>query len=87
MAYAGQRFASRLLAAMKGKKDVVECAFVQNNLTAAPFFSTKCLLGPEGVEELIPLGEISEFEQDVMDKMVPDLVAQAKKGVEFVSKA
>lgn len=40
MAYAGQVFTSRLLAAMAGEKDVVECTFVENNLTAAPFFST-----------------------------------------------
>lgn len=107
-AYAGQRFASRLLEAMKGKKDVVECTFVQNDITAAPFFSTRvcatvhkvvvlpssnvlvymqCRLGPNGVEEILPVGDISPFEKDVMDKMVTDLVAQAKKGVEFVSKA
>jgi hypothetical protein len=27
--------------AMSGKSDVVECAFVENNLTSAPFFSSK----------------------------------------------
>lgn len=42
MAYAGQRFASRLLEAMSGKKDVIECTFVENSLTEAPFFSTPC---------------------------------------------
>ncbi len=41
MAYAGNYFASRLLKAMKGDTNVVECSFVDNNLTAAPFFSTK----------------------------------------------
>ena len=29
------------MAAMAGEKDVVECAFVQNELTSAPFFATK----------------------------------------------
>jgi len=42
MAYAGQRFTSRLLEAMSGKKDVIECTFVENSLTEAPFFSTPC---------------------------------------------
>lgn len=40
MAYAGQMFTSRLLDAMSGNKNVVECTFVENNLTASPFFST-----------------------------------------------
>ena len=39
-AYAAQRFASRLLAAIGGEKNVVECTFVENKLTAAPFFAT-----------------------------------------------
>lgn len=39
-AYAGQTFTSRLLAAMGGEPNVVECSFVENTLTPAPFFST-----------------------------------------------
>ena len=39
-AYAGQTFASKLLAAISGEPNVVECSFVENTLTAAPFFST-----------------------------------------------
>lgn len=85
MAYAGQIFTSRLLAAMSGEKNVVECAFVENNLTSAPFFSTPVRLGPNGVEEVMSPGKLSEGEQKIMDAMIPDLVAQAKKGVEFVA--
>lgn len=39
-AYAGQIFTSRLLAAISGEANVVECSFVENTLTPAPFFST-----------------------------------------------
>jgi len=84
MAFAGQQFTSRLLAAMAGEKNVVECAFVENNLTSAPFFSTPIRLGPNGVEEVLPYGKLSAAEQKTLDAMIPDLVAQAKKGVEFV---
>lgn len=83
MAYAGQRFASRLMAAMKGEKDVVECTFVENNLTAAPFFSTPVRLGPNGAEEIMSFGKISAFEQEGLDAMLPDLIKQAEKGVAF----
>ena len=84
MAYAGHVFTSRLLEAMGGTKNVVENAFVENNLTSAPFFATPCLLGPNGVEEVRHFGKLSAFEQKGLDAMLPDLIAQAKKGVEFV---
>lgn len=84
MAYAGQQFTSRLLRALDGEKDVIECAFVENNLTAAPFFSSRIRLGRNGVEEVLPFGKLSAFEQKGLDEMLPDLIAQAKKGVDFV---
>ncbi len=41
-------------------------------------------LGKNGVEEVLHFGKLSAFEQKGLDAMLPDLVAQAKKGVEFV---
>lgn len=84
MAYAAQRFASRLLAAIGGEKNIVECTFVENKLTAAPFFATPVLLGPNGAEEVRSFGPLSAYEQKALDAMLPDLISQAKKGVEFV---
>ena len=74
------------MSAMSGEKDVVECTFVENDLTSAPFFSTKVRLGPNGAEEVLPFGALSKFEQDSLDKLVPDLIVQANKGVSFVTK-
>jgi malate dehydrogenase len=85
MAYAGQRFTSRLLEAMGGKSDVVECTFVENDLTPCTFFSTPCRLGPNGVEEVLSFGDLSDSEKSTLDAMIPDLKAQAQKGVDFVS--
>jgi malate dehydrogenase len=85
MAFAGQRFASRLLEAMAGKSDVVECTFVENDLTPCTFFSTPCKLGPNGVEEVLGYGALSASEQATFDAMIPDLQAQAQKGVDFVT--
>ena len=65
MAYSGAHFAGRLLSAMAGEKDVIECTFVENSLTAASFFATPCRLGPNGVEEVLPFGALSAFEQTV----------------------
>jgi malate dehydrogenase len=40
-AYAGSKFASSILQAMSGVDNIVECSFVENNLTESPFFATK----------------------------------------------
>lgn len=47
-------------------------------------FSLQVRLGPNGVEEVLHYGTLSAAEQATLDAMIPDLVAQAKKGVEFV---
>jgi malate/lactate dehydrogenase len=77
----------KVLAALGGAEDIVECAFVANDLTAAPFFSTPVRLGPNGIEEVMHFGQLSVFEQGVLDAMVPDLVGAAQKAVEFVAAA
>ncbi|EWM27487.1 malate dehydrogenase [Nannochloropsis gaditana] len=87
MAYAGYLFTAKLLQALKGEKDVVACAFVENTLTAAPFFAAPVTLGKEGVEKVHALGSLSAMEQEALEKALPDLLAQAKKGVEFVQNA
>ena len=86
MAYAAWKFTSRLLEAMSGKKDVFDYAFVENNLTESPFFSTKVRLGANGIEEVLPFGTLSAFEKEGMNKMLPDLMSQVKKGQDFVTK-
>jgi hypothetical protein len=42
-------------------------------------------LGPNGVEAVLPYGTLSAYEQEVLDKLVPDLIVQAKKGIDFVN--
>ena len=69
---------------MSGVKNIKECSFVEKSLTATPFFSPPVTLGPNGIEEIHPFGPLSSYEQGVLDKMLPDLIAQGKKGFEFV---
>ncbi|EGZ15476.1 hypothetical protein PHYSODRAFT_286325 [Phytophthora sojae] len=83
MAYAGARFTTRLLDAMNGAKDVVECSYTQNDVTKLPFFSTPVTLGPNGVEQVHHFGELSAVEQANFDEMIVALEAQIKKGVDF----
>jgi hypothetical protein len=44
----------------------------------------KVKLGTDGIDEIQHYGTISVYEQDILDKMIPDLVTQAKKGFDFV---
>ena len=84
MAMAGAEFAGSLVSALQGVEGIVECTFVDNDLTAAPFFSTPVTLGKNGVEEVHHFGELSAVEQENFDAMLPDLISQAEKGIEFV---
>jgi len=36
-----------------------------------------------GIEEVLPFGTLSPYEKEGLDKMLPDLIGQVKKGVEF----
>jgi malate dehydrogenase len=85
MAYAGYLFTEEVLRAMNGADDVVQCAFVESSLTDAPFFSSPCKFGPDGVTEVLPFGEISAYEKGWLDKMLPDLKKQIQKGIDFAN--
>lgn len=86
MAYAGARFTLRLLDAMTGAKDVVECSFTANDVTKLPFFSTPVTLGPNGVEKVHSFGKLSAAEQKNFDEMIVDLEKQINKGIAFANK-
>lgn len=85
MAYAGARFAFALLQAMNGAKNVVECSFVESDVTDLQFFSTPLLLGPGGVEENLGMGTLIDFEQDALEKMKPELKGSIEKGIKFAN--
>jgi len=86
MAYAGYLFTEGVLKALKGE-DVTMCAFVESNITEAAFFSSPCKFGADGgVTEIMGFGELSAYEKEWFDKMMPELKAQIAKGVAFVNK-
>ncbi|KAK8159675.1 malate dehydrogenase-like protein [Phyllosticta citrichinensis] len=87
MAMAGARFAESLLKAAQGEKGVIEPTFVESPLykdQACDFFASKVELGPNGVEKIHPVGQITEFEQKLLDVCLQDLSKNIQKGVKFV---
>lgn len=82
MAYAGFLFTENILKGLSGES-VTACAFVESNLTEAAYFASPCKLGPNGVEQVLPFGEISAYEKQWLDKMMPELKTQIQKGIDF----
>ncbi|VUC23300.1 unnamed protein product [Clonostachys rosea] len=94
MAYAGFRFAEKVLRAIKGEKGLVEPSYVYlpgvpggeaiAKKTGTDFFSVPIELGPNGAEKAIdPLEGITEKEQALLAKAIEDLKGNIAKGVDF----
>ena len=54
---------------MAGKSGIVECAFVKSDVTETPYFATPLLLGKNGLEQNMGMGEISEFEKKKLQEV------------------
>lgn len=85
MGQAAARFCLSLVAAMRGD-NVVEYTYVETNSDDAQFFSHPVRLGKNGVEEILPYGQLSDFEQKAKEAMLDGLRGDIKLGIEFVKK-
>lgn len=87
MAFAGATFADACLKGLNGVPNVVECSYVQSEVTELPFFASKVRLGKNGVEEILGLGTLSAYEQKALEGLIPELRQSIQKGVDFVKNA
>ena len=84
MGQAAARFCLSLVSAMQGK-EVVEYTYVQvDGSKDAAFFAHPVRLGKNGVEEILPYGELSAFEQKAKEDMLDGLRNDIQMGVDFV---
>lgn len=83
MAQAAARFAISLLKGLSGK-ETFEHAYVEGNGEYARFFAQPIRLGLNGVEELLPIGNLSDFEKSALDSMLETLNKDIQLGEEFV---
>lgn len=84
MAQAAARFACSLAKGLSGQT-VIECTYVEGNGEYARFFSQPVRLGKEGVEEILPIGKLSAFEQEALEAMLPTLRKDIELGENFVN--
>ena len=87
MAYAGALFADACLRGLNGEPNVVECTYVESKITPARFFASKVRLGPSGVDEILGLGKMTDFEKAGLEKLLPELVESIEKGEKFVTES
>jgi len=87
MAMAAARFAESLLKAAQGEKNVIEPTFVDSPLykdQGCEYFASNVELGPNGVEKVHPVGNITDYEQKLLDVCLADLSKNITKGIEWV---
>ena len=90
MAMAGARFAESLLRAAQGEKGVIEPTFVDSPLykdQGVDFFASRVELGPDGVKEILPVGQVNAYEEKLLEACLGDLKKNIEKGVSFVAKS
>ncbi len=64
-----------------------ECAYIESPLVPdCPYFASKVQLGPNGVEDIFEIGEVTDFEQEGIEKLIPELKASIAKGIDFANK-
>jgi malate dehydrogenase len=89
MAYAGARFANSILrATVGGEKGIIEPTYVRSHVLekeGVEYFSTNVELGPDGIAKIHDLGDISAYEQKLVEAAIPELKKNIAKGVSFVN--
>ena len=72
--------AEACLRGLSGESDVYECSYVASDVTDLPYFATKVRLGPSGAEEVMPIGDITEYESEWLAKLKVELKGSIRKG-------
>ncbi|MCJ1375525.1 hypothetical protein MMC20_006762 [Loxospora ochrophaea] len=95
MAYAGFRFAEKLIQAVGGEKGIIEPTYVYlpgvpggeaiAKETGVDYFSVPVELGPSGAEQAIsPLSNITAHEKKLLEACTAGLKGNITKGIDFV---
>jgi malate/lactate dehydrogenase len=82
MAWAAAKFTDALLRAMGGESGVIIPTFVQSDLFAdrnCDFFASKVELSKDGVGKVHGLGELADWEKELLEACLKDLAANIKK--------
>ncbi|KAF2142890.1 uncharacterized protein K452DRAFT_307793 [Aplosporella prunicola CBS 121167] len=95
MAFAGFRFAEKVLKAVKGESGIVEPSFVYlpgveggseiAKATGCDFFAVPVVLGPNGVEKVKNVvSDANDYEKKLLEACYKGLKGNIEKGIDFV---
>jgi len=87
MARAASLFGIQLVQALSGKQGIIQNAYVDGGNAASPFFTQPLLLGKNGIDRVLPYGELSPFEEKKKQEMLSVLHADIQLGIDFVKNA
>ncbi|KAI8888254.1 malate dehydrogenase, NAD-dependent [Backusella circina FSU 941] len=101
MAFAGARFALNIVdAVVNNKSGIVECTYVHldadktgaasvKNVVGegVEYFSVPVELGQNGVEKILPIGEINDFEKKLFSAATDELKGNISKGSSFITES
>jgi len=86
MAYAGAKFGRAVLAGLAGER-TTQCAYVISSITELPFFTLKATFGPNGVEQVHPIGPLTEYETRRLAEASKQLKEEIEAGMSFLKPA
>lgn len=84
MGQAAARFCLSLAKGLQGEANVVDYAYVETDGADALFFAHPVKLGKNGIEAILPYGELSAFEAKAKADMLPGLKGDIQLGLDFV---
>ncbi|MGX5913274.1 malate dehydrogenase [Aliidiomarina sp. Khilg15.8] len=85
MGQAAARFCLSLARAKQGE-EVFEYAYVEGDGSDAQFFAQQVRLGTDGILEILPYGELSDFESNAKAEMLDGLKGDIQTGIDFANK-
>jgi malate dehydrogenase len=82
MAYAGARLGKAVLAGLAGARRT-ECAYCKSEVTDLPYFAQKVVFGKEGIMKVLPIGDLSEYEQKRLEEAKVQLKGEIQSGLDY----
>lgn len=87
MAYAAAHFVNSLVHALNGRKNIIECAYVQSDVTEAKFFASPVELGPQGITTYLELPNLAQEEECALESLIKKLQKQINAAFRFPIKS
>jgi len=83
MAYSGARLGRAVLSGLAGVP-TTECAYVESSVCPGlPYFSSKVVFGKGGVQDVLPMGNLSAHEQGRLEELKPILMGEIQDGLDY----